>query len=534
MSLFHDSGCRPTPRPVPAPARAKAQTDLPPPSLPGRRHALREGNQPGGKGCAPCVWFREERCVCVCIVNKGGIDCCSCARTSPSYSRLSDPTSDDLTTGALLGKGTGSWEEQKEQQAAAVAASTPPARARHPSPTRFSHPTASRHQRQTGTRGEARRGNVRQCKARQGNKEVLAYAPPPPAAPIAAAPASSPTVLAQCAAFGTRGARGRGTTTRRAGLPVLLPSHTTRDNDQASIPLPRFRAVVRALTASSRIIHCVNHALHFFASVSCNRDKTYRETERLPDRSRWLATALPCPPPSPAPVPVPLRHPGGSCRSLQDRGKKRGPCQPCACHPGWPGLSTPKEGPQPADRPTAIGERRSFSFSSRQEHKSNNVLPSSSPPASRLSRPSGVRRYPWREIWGARKPGKWDTLPARALGSWNNTHPSPSAVVGHSVIWDESFQPTPPRAVQFTWQVTSQRPEWPHVLDDNVSPGRGTSQPRCLSVLGLIILPCPSIRLSVSRSTAPLSLSHPSHGGDMVQGCQKHTPKKSYSISLSA
>lgn len=46
------------------------------------------------------VWFRE-----VCIVNKGGIDCCTCARTSPSYSRLSDPTSDDRKMGAPWERG---------------------------------------------------------------------------------------------------------------------------------------------------------------------------------------------------------------------------------------------------------------------------------------------------------------------------------------------------------------------------------------------------------------------------------------------
>lgn len=41
---------------------------------------------------------------------------------------------------------------------------------------------------------------------------------------------------------------------------------------------------------------------------------------------------------------------------------------------------------------------------------------------------------------GARKPGKWDTVPARALGSWNNTHPSPSSGTLRS-LRDPSCQP---------------------------------------------------------------------------------------------
>lgn len=76
--------------------------------------------------------------------------------------------------------------------------------------------------------GEARQGNVRQCKARQGNKPVLVHAPATPAPPAAAATgsASGPTVLAQPAAFGTRAARGR--RTRHDEQASGCPSSPTR------------------------------------------------------------------------------------------------------------------------------------------------------------------------------------------------------------------------------------------------------------------------------------------------------------------
>lgn len=149
-----------------------------------------------------------------------------------------------------------------------------------------------------------------------------------------------------------------------------------------------------AWTASSRIIHCVNHALHFLPPRACCRG---RQTE-LPDRSRWLATAMPCPalllllPQSQFRCGTPVVH-AGRCRT---EGKKRGPCQPCH-HPG-PACPTPKEGPQPADRPTAIGERRSFSSA----HDKTPRATTSFPPPARLPlacHSRQVRRYPWQD-WG--------------------------------------------------------------------------------------------------------------------------------------
>lgn len=111
--------------------------------------------------------------------------------------------------------------------------------------------------------GEARQGNVRQCKARQGNKAVLVHDPATPAAPAPAAaaavtsPAPGPTVLAQSAAFGTRAARGRRHDGQASGC-LALP-HAGQTNQ--ALTLPRYRAMVWAWTACSRIIHCVNHAL---------------------------------------------------------------------------------------------------------------------------------------------------------------------------------------------------------------------------------------------------------------------------------
>lgn len=62
-------------------------------------------------------------------------------------------------------------------------------------------------------------------------------------------------------------------------------------------------------------------------------------------------------------------------------------------------------------------------------NSSNNVLPSSCPPVA-CQKPCQVQTpHPspvWR-AWEARKPGKWDTVPAPALGRWDNTHPPPLA-----------------------------------------------------------------------------------------------------------
>lgn len=67
------------------------------------------------------VWFRE-----VCIVNKGGIECCTCARTSPSYSRLSDPTSDDRKMGAPWERGlTDTWDMTSKRSSSSKRASSP-------------------------------------------------------------------------------------------------------------------------------------------------------------------------------------------------------------------------------------------------------------------------------------------------------------------------------------------------------------------------------------------------------------------------
>lgn len=78
--------------------------------------------------------------------------------------------------------------------------------------------------------GEARQGNVRQCKARQGNKAVLVHAPATPAPAAAAAavtsPAPGPTRPICC--FWHEG--GTRTTTRRAGL--RMSSSPTRGTNE--------------------------------------------------------------------------------------------------------------------------------------------------------------------------------------------------------------------------------------------------------------------------------------------------------------
>lgn len=99
--------------------------------------------------------------------------------------------------------------------------------------------------------GEARQGNVRQCKARQGNKAVLVHAPDAPAPPAAATRflLLGPTVLAQSAAFGTRAARGRrrhDETTRQASGCLALPQ-AGQNAPGPLFPLPRYRVVVRSM-----------------------------------------------------------------------------------------------------------------------------------------------------------------------------------------------------------------------------------------------------------------------------------------------
>lgn len=165
--------------------------------------------------------------------------------------------------------------------------------------------------------------------------------------------------------------------------------------------------------------------------------------------ARLACSPLPCPAPLlSSPSPSPVRHPGGSCRSLQDRGER--PCPPCHLPP--PPINPPGPiAPKPADRPTAIGRR---SFSSAQD-RTQATTSSPPPPArlARLSQQSGQTQSPV-PSWGARKPGKWDTLPARALGSWNNTHPSPTPLpAGLSPLGDPSIQP-PLLPCNILWRVS--------------------------------------------------------------------------------
>lgn len=140
------------------------------------------------------------------------------------------------------------WDlrEQAPAPAAAPAAASnqaskqsdaPPARARHPSPTRFL-PTASRHPQQAGGRRKARQGNVRQCKARQGNKAVtlspMSHVPCSCSCfyntqPLLPSTLCSPNLLL-LARGSTRDIGRKG----KRGLRVSNPTHTRDKTNQAS------------------------------------------------------------------------------------------------------------------------------------------------------------------------------------------------------------------------------------------------------------------------------------------------------------
>lgn len=193
------------------------------------------------------------------------------------------------------------------------------------------------------------------------------------------------------------------------------------------------------------------------------------------DHAHLLLAAGCCCCSSSSPSPSPVRHPGGSCRSLQDRGYRTLPACYTLSVSGHPSPSTPfppqkrsNSNPQPADRPTATCSRRRSSSASAHDktRPSNNVLPSSSSLLARclllapVSLPgcqaadvpvlspvlSPVKRKPFRrpsrvatlggpETW---QMGPWSPPPR--WDRWNNAHP-PNPLAGHS---------SAPRAVWFT------------------------------------------------------------------------------------
>lgn len=241
--LFHDSGCRPTPRPVPA------QTDLPPPSRRGVMHCGKATSKEG-KGCA-C----------------GGSCFGGCALSTAHVRRRR--IQGCLIRQLMIAKKERTWDldwdwEQAAPAPAPAAASNqaskqgdaPPTRARHPSPTRFL-PTASRHPQQAGGRRKARQGNVRQCKARQGNKAVTL-------SPMSHVPCScscfyntqlllpSTSVLAQSAAFGTREHEGHWTKRKKRTPGLKSHPHAGQNEPGLLFPLPRCWAVCVCVGGSNK------------------------------------------------------------------------------------------------------------------------------------------------------------------------------------------------------------------------------------------------------------------------------------------
>lgn len=123
--LFHDSGCRPTPRPVPA------QTDLPPPSRRGVMHCGKATSK-SGKGCA-CGGSCFGGCaLSTAHVRRRRIQGCLIRQVMIAKKERTW----DLGLGLGL-EGASSSSSTKRQQAIKQASAAPPARARHPSPTRF-------------------------------------------------------------------------------------------------------------------------------------------------------------------------------------------------------------------------------------------------------------------------------------------------------------------------------------------------------------------------------------------------------------
>lgn len=245
-------------------SRPRAQPRLISRPLPSRGGVMQCGKATSQEGKDVHAVSRGKGCGIEC--------CCSCARTSPSYSRLSDPTSDDRKLGEALGKGnSGTWRQREEEQQASKQAGQGTFCCHQPAPAIpaqhvFLLLLPVIHSRRVG---EARQGNVRQCKARQGNKAVLVHAPPRCSCCYCHCYCHCYCPRPNCCFWHEGGTRT--TTTRRhneqASCPgcLALPhaGHRTRLEPGPPLPLPRFRAVVWAWTACSRIIRCVNHALPF-------------------------------------------------------------------------------------------------------------------------------------------------------------------------------------------------------------------------------------------------------------------------------
>lgn len=233
----------------------------------------------------------EGMCICGNLFRGGahcqqgdGIDddaaaaaCCSCARTLLSYSRLSDPTSDDRKKRQArhgTGRPTGTGPRAAAAQAAASnQASTrlrlqpaPAIPAQHVFLLLLPVIHSSTGGLRKARRGEARQGNVRQCKARQGNKAVaLSVSMPLLFAPAASLCSLNLLLLAR----GSTRTKDEGEE-RAPGLKSRPHAGRTTTRCQCSLypttEMPgcvggsRSSSSSRAWTACSRIIHRVNHA----------------------------------------------------------------------------------------------------------------------------------------------------------------------------------------------------------------------------------------------------------------------------------
>lgn len=240
--------------------------------------------------------------------------------------------------------------------------------------------------------------------------------------------------------LGTRGPRGRGrarrhdTTTTTTSRPPGPPTHTLPQHGTATSPLHHYRDSGLwdgAWTACSRIIHCVNHALPF------------RLRKLLPGLTDCLIArriarhcpALPCPLFLSSPSPSSVRHPGGSCRSLQDT--QRGPCQPCLPSPP----SSPKK--PPTGRPTGCDWGGAASAQLKTDNKQQRpplLLPSCPPVAChshQVRRGRGEIGGPGNLANGIRSP------PARWEAGTTLIHPP---LAGLRSLW-VILPAIPPRAV---------------------------------------------------------------------------------------